>query len=378
MFKQLKRIKLKISSSIIKIINHQLINTNWIYLLILVTSLVCAYTYNDYLILLINLPLIKYLIDFKFNYKICLLLVSTIAIVISLCILIPYNTTLKTIITNHNKLYPNNLKLLIINYIKNHYPNYNTQSFILLLLFNIKSNYGFRIELYHLNLAHLFVVSGLHLSCFVWIINKVFKQKHLFLQTIILFSIIGFYSYLLDFSTSCIRVLIGLLFRFPTFKKINRIDLLAINGLICALINIYGLKTLSFIFSYGCVMILNILNQRLKISKLAKSIVISLCVFSFTTPISISLNNQINILGLVYGYIFFLPIIGIYHLFFWSIFIPHFDIVADWICNQFIFIIKKIADIDVAILFNDINKLYIIIYFVFYISSLLIYYKWNY
>ncbi|KEZ22696.1 ComEC/Rec2 family competence protein [Ureaplasma diversum] len=377
MLNALKRVGNKFTTKFINTIQTELVYTNWIYLLILASSLVCAYTYNNFLILLVNLPLIKYFIDFKFNYKVWLLIGLTIAIVIILWAVTPYNTTLKTLITNYNNKTSNSPKTLIVNYIKDHYPNKNTQSFLLLLLLNLKTNYGFSLQLYHLNLAHLFVVSGLHLSCFVWIINKIFKKKLMFVQTLILLVFIGFYAYLLDFSASCLRVLIGLLFRFSSFKKINKVDLLAINGLICGLINVYSLKTLAFIFSYGCVLILQVLNQRLKIAKLAKGIVISLCLFAFSIAISVSLNKQINILGLVFGYSFFLPVIVSYHLCFWCFFIPNFNVVADWISNQFVFVIEKIGAIDVAIVFSYIDKLYLIIYFICYMCGLMIYFKTN-
>ncbi len=71
---------------------------------------------------------------------------------------------------------------------------YNDESrdFIYMLLFNQKDNTFYK-SLIALNVAHLFVISGLHISIFCGLIKKIFKKRYLNIPINLIFTFFIFY-----------------------------------------------------------------------------------------------------------------------------------------------------------------------------------------
>lgn len=152
-------------------------------------------------------------------------------------------------------------------------------------------------NLQQINAAHLFVVSGFHVSFLYRLFNFFFsflKKKGRWISIILC----AFYIYLLDFSISSLRAF-GCLF-FPVLfkKKISAADALAIIGLITLLIEPLYVYQYSFIFSYLLAFILILCQKMLRLCTFfTKPLLLSFIGLMSTFPLITQMNYQMNFIG---------------------------------------------------------------------------------
>lgn len=172
-------------------------------------------------------------------------------------------------------------------------------------------------SLQELGVIHLFAISGLHISIFTLILEKLLarlKINHAF-QTIIIFLFLFTYAALINFPSSVLRALVMYVFlKIFTFlsKKIKiniqtyEVLLLSISFLL--LINPYLLYDIGFLYSSLCAFGLIYYNDKTK-NYILKSLKTTYIACLWSLPISISLNYSYNLLSPFFN-LFFVPFIS--------------------------------------------------------------------
>ena len=159
-------------------------------------------------------------------------------------------------------------------------------------------------ELNNLGISHLFVISGLHVSLLLLIIQKITKLLRINKKGQIIISLFFLtnYIFLTAFLVSVLRVAIGYLLK-RCFKT-SRLDLISLNFIILILLNPYYLWQSSFILSYAIAFFLSI-YQSFKITKirllnkLLNMWILTCLIQLFTLPIVSSFNPNLNILSML-------------------------------------------------------------------------------
>lgn len=169
------------------------------------------------------------------------------------------------------------------------------------LIFGDKSNITDHTKelFYNLHLAHLLALSGMHIALITVFVRSIFKKifkvkEHLDIVVIIFLSL---YCMLVDYSYSIIRTFLILylvqILNMLDFK-VNKLNtfLIVVNTVL--LFNPFAIFSYSFIYSFLCYFIIILCSEK-KYNFIKLYISITL----FTIIITINLNNQINILGLL-------------------------------------------------------------------------------
>ncbi|AXE60688.1 hypothetical protein DA803_01105 [[Mycoplasma] phocae] len=212
-------------------------------------------------------------------------------------------------------------KIPIINF---GYHHSIVKKYLFLILLNVYDGKDPTImKLKELNIFHYFTVSGFHFGLIFLTINYVMK-KHRISYFIAIFLLL-IYLIILNFPISATRAFI-FIFIYSINKlylknKISNLAILSMTALITTLFNISNIFSFAFILSYGITMIIFISIELFTFIKREwlKNLLILFVAYIFSTLISISINDRINILGFIYQ-LLFLPIAIIsycFSLFFW-------------------------------------------------------------
>lgn len=232
-----------------------------------------------------------------------------------------------------------------------------------------------------IGISHLFVISGLHVSILILIINKLlklfkFNNKTISYITIIL---IGLYVLLTNFLISVIRVFISLVFK--TFFKLDKLDLISYNFLVVVLFNPFITFSLSFCLSYIIaffMMLYNIkINLTIKNKVLNKilnysinTLVITLLIQLLVLPFIVSVNPDINLFGILANPLY---IIFVTYLFlpisFITVLFPFILPIYSCITIIFEYLVKNSANIEFLLLgLGNIHIVFKVLYYgVYYI-----------
>ena len=167
-------------------------------------------------------------------------------------------------------------------------------------------------------IAHVLAVSGMHVAMiigiFVFILNAAKVPRRF--QIPILFAILGFYAYLVDFRYSVLRASIMfmvLLINRYFFRKSDLLSSICFAGILILLIFPYGLLSVSFLLSFGSLIGIALfyqpvdrwLKQRLTFlpCKMARNIsgaiAIYLSVTAMTIPILINYFGMFSLVGVI-------------------------------------------------------------------------------
>ncbi len=215
----------------------------------------------------------------------------------------------------------------MVNYLTNVYPS-DTSDFILMLLFGIKNNHALQNKINFLNIAQLFVVSGLHLQVFCKITKKTIKNK--WANLTITLTILCFISYMTRFSVSSERVvLLYLLNLNHTFKDYDPFQKTSYNGLLLFFLNPLKATGYSFIMVHVAIFTINIITMYVS-HKYLKWLLINVCVYLSLMPIVVNFNGVINLLSLLFSIVFSPLIIVLYFTILLIAWIPHF-VVVNWL-----------------------------------------------
>ncbi|HHU55826.1 MAG TPA: DNA internalization-related competence protein ComEC/Rec2 [Acholeplasmataceae bacterium] len=149
---------------------------------------------------------------------------------------------------------------------------------------------------------HLFAISGLHISLFVGIIYyflKKFNLKEKCCDAII----IGFlcvYLIITSFSPSILRASLMYIFRKINQKlnlNLSSLDIISIIFVFLILINPYYMYNLGFVLSFLVAFVIILSQTIVNGSNIKQMFLISVFAQIATIPISININNEINILS---------------------------------------------------------------------------------
>ena len=192
----------------------------------------------------------------------------------------------------------------IYDYVKNNYDK-ETLQFVLGLILGDDSGFSedFRESLIMNGTFHLFAISGSHITLFVLLLTSLFryfKIKDGYIELLIC-SFLLIYNVVTNFSPSIIRA--TLMYLFLVINKrlklmLSSVDIISIIFIALLLINPYYMYNLgfilSFLISYMIVMISPIIKDK---SIIKQSLIISALSQIISLPLTININNSINILS---------------------------------------------------------------------------------
>lgn len=335
--------------------NKNNVNISLIFLLYFLSTLVIFYSFKSYYYFLILLPILINFIFLKVNKKIWLFWI--LLIFISFIFRLLTNNIGGNIYDLNTFLLNNNFyckKQELLNQIDNIYKNEYVNEFIKLLMFNEKNyNSDFYNSICSLGITYLFVVSGLHISLILFPIRKLFQNKT-YIYYIISILFCFFYSYLLNYSISILRILFSNLILLIFNKKLNNFIATIISGWILLLIFSKAVYSASYIMSYLCTLLIMWLTTKIK-NKFLLFFLINILCFLLTIPMILNFNKRINIFVFFYNILFthIISFIYIYLLIF--MFIQPF---ADINTKIIIFIQNLIEITNITSIFIEIPRIF--------------------
>ncbi|XMB85131.1 DNA internalization-related competence protein ComEC/Rec2 [Mycoplasmatota bacterium WC44] len=199
-------------------------------------------------------------------------------------------------------------------YVKNYLNTFPTKnkSYLSALIIGDKSLINDEIvnSMVDVGIIHLFAISGLHVGLICIILRRIFG---LFLNETdsdnILIVFLIFYMLLAGFSVSVVRA--SLMFSLSIMNKklrlpLSNLDILSITFLIFICINPLSILDIGFQLSFIVTLFLILGFKIVKGDLLKQSLYVSLLAQLATLPIVVNLNNQINILSVIYNIFFVL------------------------------------------------------------------------
>lgn len=229
-----------------------------------------------------------------------------------------------------------------------------------LMLLGFKTNESK--EIYQLavniNVVHLFVISGFHISLFYLIVNKLLLLCKVKSKVAMIIPIIpiAFYLYLLGFPLSAMRAflltLANLINRIYLKKKYKSIDLLCVVMLMMLLYKPSQIASISFVLTFIATAAIILINEATFKSKTRKYLATCILVHLSTLPVIVALNGFAAPLGIMWGSLLAPVFIVVYTL---SIFLFPFKPLMELIYKGFDFILHSIVQINPIVKFDLIN-----------------------
>jgi len=204
--------------------------------------------------------------------------------------------------------------------------NKETREYIKLFLFNEKQNssiYGLSNKL---GISYLIVISGLHFNLIYNYLNKVinyFFDENI--TSFIIFSFLFLYLLILDFSISALRaflmLLIGKINKMKFQKYLSNLDIYLLTIIIVTLLFPKSIFSYSYIYSFTLTFFIVIIQKFTNLNLLKLSI------FSFlvSLPITIKLNNSVNLASPLFSFVLTTPFMIAIFLSFLIIIFPFLD-----------------------------------------------------
>ena len=197
--------------------------------------------------------------------------------------------------------------------IKNHIEKYKSKAYLKAFIMgdtslieeNIVSNYRF------LGISHLFAISGMHVSVFVFLINKLLKKYKAKDIIIILFLLL--FLFITDYSESLLRC--STFFVISYLNKVLKLNiksiyLILISAFFLLLINPYLIYSIGFLFSVIITFFILVSSNLLKDKTYFKKLfIMSLICFLASVPILSFYFYKINLLTIVFNMIF-IPLVS--------------------------------------------------------------------
>ena len=215
----------------------------------------------------------------------------------------------KITIMSHSTNPLTKIKNLVINRCKN-----NTY----LMLFICGDKTGMDTSIYNnfknCGIAHLLAISGMHVSIFILILNKLLFFLNKNLKNIIIILFLIFYSYLVNFTPSILRVvisfIIGVILSYSSIR-ISPVKKLLLTAFIIILIDPFNVYSTSFQYSFSASLGVISTQNHQKKNYLLNIIIISFYTLLFTLPITINLNYECNLI-LFISNLLFIPYVSLF------------------------------------------------------------------
>ncbi len=228
----------------------------------------------------------------------------------------------------------------LIKYFDNNYSEISS-SYYKSLLLGYKNDLEIKEDLNTLGISHLFSISGLHILIIVKLLSLFLKKKYINIFLVIYILITGF-------SPSVLRAsLLVILMNFFEYKKLefSSLDTLSFIFIFLLFINPFYIYDTGFELSF--LITFSILITEFK--KKFLTLKVSLLAFSMSLPITINMNNEINLLAPFYNVL----LIGFFTLIFMPItiftaFIRNFKL-YELLCDLFSKVIISLSNIKFSI-----------------------------
>lgn len=231
-----------------------------------------------------------------------------------------------------------------------------------------------------LNVVHLFVISGFHISLFALIFNyllikiKVPKQ----VASILVLIPIAIYLFFLRFPLPATRAgllyLLAIINRLVFKKKFNNVELVALTMILVSIWKPRQITSLSFVLTFVATFAIVLINEINFSSKLKKTMWLTVGVYFATFPIILSTNNFISVFGIIYGFVLAPVFVVVYVL---TMFLFPFKDALNFIYKCFDFALHSFESINLVIPCKfwtmTMNK----ILFLFLLACPIIYLIWN-
>ena len=244
----------------------------------------------------------------------------------------------------------------LIKYFDNNYSNISSQFYKSLIL-GYKNDLEIKDDLNILGISHLFSISGLHILIIVKLLSLFLKRKYINIFLII-------YVFITGLSPSVLRaslmVILANFFKYKRFE-FSSLDTLSFIFIFLLLINPY------YIFDTGFELSFLITASILITDFNKKNVVLKMSVLSFliSLPLTINMNNRINILSplfnvllIVFFTTIFMPITII------TVFIRNFK-PYELLCNLFIRVINFLSNIRIGLIeVPSLNSFHIMSYYI--------------
>lgn len=279
-----------------------------------------------------------------------------------------FNINSYTIINNGKS--PRNLQLIASKYYTKTFDE-QTSGFLKALVIGDKASLSqdTKDAINAIGISHLFVVSGLHVSMIILVVNfflTKLKIKAKLIDFIILAFLSG-YLFLTNFLISVIRVFLSFtLNKANKYLQLNSFNLFSLNALIVMVIIPHQVFTYSFILSYLISGII-ILSKKILLGKkpIIQMFLISFLSLLITLPIVAKINGSVNFLSVIYN-LFYIPFVS-YLLLPFSFLVSLFPFLAGiytWIINLFCFITNNLKNIRfLTFIFPSIPSILIFFYY---------------
>jgi competence protein ComEC len=253
-----------------------------------------------------------------------------------------------------------------------------SQGFIRLLIFGQKSklNSSLYDDLVDVSAVHLFVVSGFHFKMLFLVLDKIlkFKIKKEVKRETIIYPILLFYLYLLDFSIASTRAFLFMLFRYLNKLlfdgRYSRVEILSMIGIIMVVVNPYVIYSLSFILCFTVSFVIEFIGG-IKQMKF-KSLLTPLLLLLASIPIILKINYEYNVLGLIINFILTLPTSIFYFASLIVMIFPYLDKIFLPMIIGFEYLVSLIANIPTTIIFGKVENWFIITYYLIFVLVLIL------
>ena len=166
-------------------------------------------------------------------------------------------------------------------------------------------------DIYRVNgIIHLFAISGMHISLFILLLNKILKNFKFKKGFIIAF--LGFYSFLVNFTASVLRVVLfySLKYLFENLQiDLDNQKILFLSLTIILLIEPFMIYDIGLLYSYSIAFALLFFKEKITGNYLQRIFKISFIALIVSLPIAINMNYGINFLSLFLN-LLFVPLVS--------------------------------------------------------------------
>ena len=166
-------------------------------------------------------------------------------------------------------------------------------------------------DTYRVNgIMHLFAISGMHISLFIYLLNKLLKSFKFKKGLIILF--LFFYSFLVRFTASVLRVCLFYFLKY--LLQYGKIDIdnqkiLLLSLTIILLLEPFMIYDIGLLYSYLITFGLILFKEKITGNYLEKIFKISLIALIVSLPLTINMNYEINFLSIFLN-LLFVPLVS--------------------------------------------------------------------
>lgn len=261
------------------------------------------------------------------------------------------------------------------------------------------SNYSFELQIYidslifgknisdellkdninKLGIGYLFVISGFHISLLSFFIKKVLN---LFIKDdkkceMIIIPLLIIYGYIASFQIGILRAIIMyILARINRYKNLSltKLDIFSITFILMLIINPLYIFRVSFKYSFISTLFIILGSSLIKSdNKIVKAYFISLLCYFSVLPITININNQLNLLSLfispIYVFLFSYIIMPLIYL---LVIVPQLSFIISDLFVGFNNSISELASINNLIFkFKTLSPILIIIYYLLFFIVLI-------